>query len=302
MEGIMKWIGFFLALSGCVGCIAQPDSDHIDIIMPEVTLQSGEEEFFCFKLTYDGPDTGITLFETLEAAPGYENHHVLLMKARNPSLIPDGVSKCTHIGSLGNLDPVMFPDTPVGLRRAMPLASGTTLVLQVHYLNTGKETRSFPTTARLHTLAPAHVEQWVGIMALSKLKLDILPHQQTTVDFSCTVPRDFNLLMVGGHMHDIGDEITLSHHEEGEPHAERIYPTTADTRWYPAFRDDPPMEWPFRQLARSSVLSVHCAWTNASDDLIRFPREMCAIFGYVEDPGAPKGAFPTGDTGFYCIQ
>jgi hypothetical protein len=309
----MKGICFFLALVCLGGCGEAPDSAYVDISIPGVTIAPGEDKTICFYTTYEGEDTGIWRFEPRYTQEGHNHLLVMTTDGVDSQAPPPGQwEDCSNGEALKNLRPLIFPTITLGKENAVPLAKGTPIVLHSHYINASLDPIVVHDVARLYKADPAEVDQWIAPMALASFNIDVPPDQEAhTLKFSCEVPWDMNLRLLGGHMHEHGESISISYEEGGVQRT--IYSVEA---WNKEEDSINPPIWPLSYelseplpspLVKSSMLSVSCTWMNTSPDpssaSVSFPREMCAAFGYVEHVGPAGSTIPTGDDRFFfCSQ
>jgi hypothetical protein len=193
----------------------------------------------------------------------------------------------------------MFPNIEVPEGRAIFLKKGMPLVLHFHYANGGTKPILVQDLARLRKVDPNEVERWIAPMALASFDFSVDPFVETQAGFDCTVPRDLDLILVGGHMHALGTHFSLSHIEPGlKPLSIISEAWEPYYQWTPQIRrryDDP---W---RLAALSTLRVECTWHNSSATPVAFPTEMCAAFGYVQDTTLTQISAPGWDNRvFFC--
>ncbi|MES2639907.1 MAG: hypothetical protein V4850_10510 [Myxococcota bacterium] len=252
---------------------------------PEAVLAPGEELQYCLFGTYDGPDVGISTYESFQSDIG---HHLILLGTTASDLdYPDGtVVDCTKTNDmmtsfepLINAEPTgagsSFIDLPTGM--AVKLDQGQRWVVQAHWLNSTPDDVRVRDVLNMGYVDVAEVETWAAAFALTQVDLSLPPQQASTLTFDCSFPTDYNLLYLTGHMHENGDRFRF---ELGDG-------TTMATlyeveEWDPSYRDSPPLthfeagEQPF---AADTTLRTTCDWYNATDEAIEFPNEMCATYG-----------------------
>ena len=116
--------------------------------------------------------------------------------------------------------------------------------------------------------------------AVTTLDMALPPGQETTRSFDCSFQRDVQVYQLNGHMHDFGSHMEVY---MGPPGAapSLIYEVE---EWSVEFRDTPvTIEWPIDDpfiIPAGDILKTSCTWNNTSDDVLTFPSEMCATFGY----------------------
>jgi hypothetical protein len=258
------------------------DSSYFEVTTPEQIVPAGEERMFCTDMIYKGPDTP---FRDVESFQGKFGHHVILMSTAKPK--PEGTTyDCTDIKTMKDMRPFGIPlELPPGYANWMP--NGTALVVQMHYVNTSKEDILVRDFIRLKKVAESEVLHWAAPIATNQAEFSIPPRSpDTKVEFDCTIDRDFDLLLLGGHMHERGSYFRAQIGPD-TAHLETKYETP---EWKPDFRDAPPVTLftsaPVRMKA-GTVIRTTCQWNNDTDKELKFPEEMCATFGVIGETRDP---------------
>jgi hypothetical protein len=131
-----------------------------------------------------------------------------------------------------------------------------------------------------YTLPVEEVEVLAGFYGLSDIYFDIpADNEDHVVKFDCTVQNDMSLLLMGPHMHEWGTEFYVDVGPEGSMERLIDIPT-----WEAWMRDDPPvLEWDktnARPIKAGDIIRTTCVFNNDTDDMLLFPQEMCATYGY----------------------
>ena len=159
-------------------------------------------------------------------------------------------------------------------------------------------------TATLHVLDPSQVIEYANSFVVSDTAFSLPARAQTTSITECTVPQDFRVIMLIGHMHEMGVHYRLEQLDGAGGVASTLY----DTDWQPSYVSHPPVSHydPGTPLtfAANTKLRQTCVWQNTTDQTAAFPTEMCVAFTYyIPDSGfivcnthAP-GAVDTTDAG-----
>lgn len=277
-----------------VNDVPEPPSPGLQILGPEVVIPAYTDRMFCVPYTYTGEDVGVHEYDAYQ---GQFGHHIIALQFyADPTAWPDGEAKdCTD--SQGELmseaEPVIIAPTfgagenlftlPDGM--AASLKSGTRLLLQSHYLNTSAADILVRDVVNLGFIPKEEVEVWAAPYALTRIDLDLPPGQSSTVDFDCSFERDYNLLMMFGHMHEWGQAFKAES-VEGDA-LETLYEVPT---WTADYRDAPPVteygDTPLFMAAGSTIRTT-CTWFNDTDAALGFPNEMCATSGMLYPSKVP---------------
>lgn len=261
---------------------------------PLYVIEPYEETQYCWFGTYEGDEVGI-FYNGMHQAP--MGHHVIMLTHNaDPIDYPDGsVIDCTDEESLPmtELEPNFTgaggleesEDGPSGsytLPEGMGavLKPGTRYVIQSHYVNyTGDRVRV--NDRMVYGVKPSdEIEVWTAPFAHVQTDMPIPPGQDHSLSFECAWEDDYNVLFLGGHMHEFGTRFSTEHlSADGEAHTLYDIPT-----WDPLYRDAPPfdvyLDAPYQVRAGESF-RTNCAWFNTTDEVLDFPAEMCVTFGMV---------------------
>jgi hypothetical protein len=247
---------------------------YIDFVGSEAVVPAGSEKMFCVYMTYTGPDAA---FFDQEAFQGKFGHHAVLLSTKEKK--PDGFTEdCTDMKSLAKFEPFSITEElPAGVGVFLP--AGKQVVLQFHYVNTGKKPIRVRDVARLHKRDLADVKQFAAVFVTNTADFKIDARGTGKREFDCALDRDVDLLLIGGHMHEYG---AAFHVQLGasEKELESFY---AVDEWKPDYRDKPPIQLfgshPVH-LTKGTVIRTTCEWKNTEDEPLEFPKEMCSSFGY----------------------
>lgn len=254
--------------------IPAADPAYIDLVGTEVIVPAGVEQLTCVHFRYDGDETAISDFESIQGKFG---HHAILLGSKEPRE-PGSIEDCTDSKSMAKFDPYIIPvSLPAG--HGVLLPKGKQLVLQTHYVNTSKTPIKTRDVVRIKRREPKDVTTWTAIFATGDTGLKLPARSAHTHTYTCEIPTDFGLLMLGGHMHERGKKISISFGDS---------PTTLkpvyDTEWQVSYRDTPPVNMMLENpmpLKKGTLIQTSCTWQNDSDTEVSFPSEMCGTFGYV---------------------
>lgn len=290
-----------LGLSGCGGeapksavldvrnALPAPSAKHFDVLGAEQEIAPGKELMFCTDVVYDGDDTP---FDLLETTQGKFGHHAVLLVPLKPNP-PGTVVDCTDAKTMKNYSLFSIGDTALPAGHAGFLPKGKPLVLQSHYLNTGKVPIRVQDVVRIRKLPMAEVTSWDAVFINTTDQINIPPHAQgVSTTFDCPVVSDLRALIIGGHMHEYGSKLEVKYVSAAGVE-EPLYKIDA---WKAEYRDTPPVDLYLNNpklLKGGGSLRITCTWNNTSDAALTFPTEMCVLFGYAagtKDPIVCGGA------------
>lgn len=266
---------------------------------PDWTIPAFSDKQFCYAMTYDGPDVGITAQFNYQSPNG---HHVTIYgTTQTVRDLPDGTSwDCTTPESMdmGNLEPIIIggdiaygPEgvlnqftLPAGMGAA--LNSGQRVVIQSHYLNATDVDVLVKDEVQLTVAPEEEITTWAAPFAHSiqdfKIPAGAVDY---TATFDCAWEQPYTVLYLGGHMHEWGKRFKT----------ERTRADVKDTiyeiaTWDPVFRDAPV----YQQyddgeftVEAGDVYTTTCVWTNDTSTDLPFPNEMCVTFGMVYPSKVP---------------
>jgi hypothetical protein len=254
--------------------IPEPDPRYLDIVSPEVVIEPGEEKQLC----YHQVSHGELAVRGLGTRQGRYGHHISLMTSSEPK--PEGtLEDCTDAVENGKLLWFVLAFEPLPAGYAIDIPDGTPYLMQFHYINTTDEPMLVRDVARLLRADPATVTSWVSTLITTDLAFQ-LPPGKSTRSWDCTLAEPHRLMIVSGHMHELGTRFTLGLSNGGDP-MQTVYQVDP---WMDSFRDTAPTTVYYGaplELRAGSVLRTTCDWTNTGDQAVGYPVEMCILFAYV---------------------
>jgi hypothetical protein len=160
------------------------------------------------------------------------------------------------------------------------IKKGSALLIQSHFLNAGAEPLEGRSVLDVK-LGPADPNaQVASLLANATLALSIAPGTRTTADVSCTVHKDFRVLMYANHMHAWG----VSASTELVKADGTSTPLKVDPTWDPSWAFHPNYtRFPLQALAilpAGSTIHTTCTWSNTTNKTLSFPTEMCTFAGF----------------------
>lgn len=290
---------FLLVIVGLAGCggyeaprptvldlrakLPPADPKYADLLGGSMELAPGKEMMFCTDLVYDGPETA---FDLLETTQGKFGHHAVLLIPKRPNP-PGTVTDCTSASEMKNFSLFALADTNLPVGHGGLLPKGKQLVLQSHYVNTGKAPIRVQDVVRIRKLAIAEVTSWDSVFINTTDQISIPPHAMgMSTSFDCPIAKDVRLMLLGGHMHEWGAKFDVKYVAVGG--AEQ--PLYKIDSWKAEYRDTPPVELHLNDpvlLKAGGALRITCTWNNTSDAALSFPSEMCVLFGYAAGSKEP---------------
>ncbi len=261
----------------------------IEYQFPVSVVEAGTEVQQCYFLPRLEEDIYVTALDSYQAAGG---HHLVLFKSIVPE--PEGsLRDCTGISDMITLIPVVssvnfgLEHFPEGM--AVRVKAGTQLVFQQHYVNTLDRTVRTHDVSHLQTIPQEDVEVFAGFYGLANIDFSLAPvaGDLKRVEFSCAVPKDLNVLLVGPHMHEFGRRFQV---DIGP--ADDMQSIFDIDPWEPWMRDAPPaQQFPMEDplvVHEGDLIRTRCTFDNDSGRELSFPSEMCATYGYYYP--APEGS------------
>lgn len=221
-------------------------------------------------------------------ARGYESatggHHGILYTAERQR--PVDTHECTDddmvnarfiAGAGGGDAGGAYAEIPEGV--AYRIEGGRQLMIQTHWINTTESPLDGQAAFNLKVQPPSATVQLAQLFNWTSTDIDIPAHGTGTTRTDCVVQQDLHFYMVGGHAHEHGKHVTLTHTPAAGP-ANVFY----DHVWQPHYTFDPPriqMRVADAMVVRAGdTLSVDCAFDNPTSAALRFPSEMCVGFGF----------------------
>lgn len=304
----MKKVGAFLAMGLTWGCgssddggktpgddaldvrveIPQASDQYLDLVAPEVVIESGEDLMYCAYLENDGEDFAIDLMESNQGKYG---HHMVLLTTVEPK--PAGTfESCTDATEMWKFRSFVLPDTELPAGHGIRVPKGMQYVMQFHYVNTADRAIRVRDVARLRRIDASTVTTWTSTITTNTIDFEVPPKQESSTSFDCPIENDVELLLVGGHMHELGKKITV----DLGPSVDALENLYLVDPWDPTYRDAPPITMMFDsplKVKAGSILRTTCTWDNPNTHDMNFPHEMCASFGYIAGSEAPVHCDPS---------
>jgi hypothetical protein len=285
-------VGVSFALVACGGTDESPPGEQVDTSL--LTFRTGEFEipagdsFECFYTdTFTDKELAVT---SAKGNQGPGGHHIVAYwtdVTRDPQHHPctDDEMVTWHqiAGASGDGGAEGLIGLPDGL--AIKVPEGKQLVLQSHYINTTGAPMVVDDEVSLKTVQPDEVEEYANYFVVLDDQFEIPPSAQHESRTICTLTRDFDVVLLLGHMHELGTSYKLEILDEAGA-AETLY----EQAWEASYASHPPVTNYSRaeplRLTQGTRLRQTCNWNNDTPDVTLFPREMClAFFYYYPDAG-----------------
>lgn len=223
------------------------------------------------------------------ATQGKGGHHITVYYAEQKQ--PVGHHPCVDVemmalrqiaGATGGKEGVI--ELPPGYATKIP--PGKQLVVQSHYVRTEPGTQTVEDEVILETLEEKDVKQFANAFVMVDLDFKLAPRAKGKSTSVCTVPKDLDVLLLLGHMHEWGSTYKLEEIDEKGNAISTLY----ETPWDPIFTSHPPINkyepaQPMK-FKKGMRLRQTCNWDNVEEHEMTFPREMCVMFSYyIPDDG-----------------
>ena len=243
------------------------------------------DSFECFYTSYT-TDRELTVLKSFgRQGPG--GHHITVYYTTLPK--PPGHHPCTDeemvewhqiAGSAG--DDLPGGEGSVGLPDglAIRVPAGVQIVAQMHYINTTGKPYDVQDRVTLELADKAKLKAYANYLVLVDGIFQVPSGMRQDRTSICTVPQDFQIVLMLGHMHELGQHYKLERIDE----TGQVLETLVDHPWQPVYTSHPPtknftVDKPYL-LSKGTRLRQSCRWDNTSNEDVRFPREMCVSFMY----------------------
>lgn len=266
------WLGAVVVAAGC-GTDRVPEydeptpSEYVELRVPAAEVPPGAERLYCH---YVDNEVDIAIDHTL-GVQGPSGHH-LALKGSTVRRPHGTFEDCTSGEANRALHDLHFGGN-LPEDGALLIPAGAQLVVQTHHVNSTDAPLLVDDVLRLHRHTVTERTRWMSALHLADDAV-VVPPGRSIRTFECAPTVETTLVMLWGHMHEIGARFTIA--AGGQVVYER--------EWEPAFAANPPRLVPDATpiTFRSDVpLTITCEWNNPSTSAIAFPSEMCGVGGYV---------------------
>ncbi len=293
--------GFAIA-AGFLACLACSNSDSVagapGVAAPGTepagfsfetgpfTIQPGDN-FECF---YTNTITDHPMnIQSAKGQQGPGGHHLIVYYTDQK--VPVGHHPCTDVEMIGlhqiaadagNNEGIIA--LPAGYATLVP--AGKQLVVQSHYIRTSDGPLTVNDSISLKTLEDKDVKALANSFVMVDANFKIPARAAITSTTLCSTPKDLDLLLMIGHMHEWGAHYKVERVDAAGKSLETLY----ETDWEQLYVAHPPVTNydPTKplHLPKGTLLRQSCSWKNTEDQEKVFPREMCVMFSYyIPDDG-----------------
>ncbi len=274
--------------------VPEPPEGGFQIVGQPHVVPAGAEQFICQQVPFDVTEETIISESKVYQAPG--GHHVIIFYSTSMNTDPAphecGGSDMTDVRLVGvGSGYGKGVELPEG--KGLRLPAGAKLYYQSHYVNATDSDMEVQDVVNFATIPPGDMTDLVGSFAQVDLTFALPPKQETTRTLRCEIPFEMHLANLLPHMHEWGTHFR-AHVERGDQRIDLF-----DVDWDAAFRDDFPWKSDADELVfqQGDILQTECTWYNDEDQVILFPKEMCATFFmfYPSPNGALMACDESGD-------
>jgi len=261
-----------------------PAAGYTRIVSPVITgIQPGADITVC-QYVQAPLDRDIDILD----AGGHQSrfgHHAIAFASAAP--VPVGTSgRCTE---QDNLSGSFLGGTggeggggvklPEGV--AFRLAKGNSIMLNVHFLNTGDKVVDGQSVVDFKFAEVEPGRKIASLFVNGNTTFKLGPNDKVQATAECPIARDIDFIMFTNHMHDYGTAATTHLQRASQVAAELVH---EDPVWtyelqfkanYTQWTAIEPLH-----LVLGDKLITDCEWVNSSAEMVTFPREMCFGVGY----------------------
>ncbi len=276
-------------LVACTGGTSPTETDpvddptmHVKIVTEDFDVPAGDVFECLYTDTISDREMTVVSADGVQQAGG---HHILVYyvdEQRAPEHHPctdeemTGWHQVVGAGGENTGEPVIT--LPDGLGFLVP--EGKQMVIQAHYINTTGETQRYHDEVTLNLVEPDSIKAYANLLSVTDLQFKVQASGSTTHTSVATLKKDVQLVILGGHMHEVGQHFKL----ETLDAQGNVATSLIDEKWAPAYVSHPPlvtrtMDDPLI-LKSGTTLRQTCTWDNSTQEELVFPREMCVTFGY----------------------
>lgn len=180
------------------------------------------------------------------------------------------------LGGVGGEAGTQTAALPAGAVFRLP--AGYALMIQSHYVNATDQPMEGRSYLDVAFAEPSPDRIVAGLFSTADTGVEVLPGE-TEFDNRCVIGADVQMLMWANHMHEYGKTAVTTLTIDGEDLVLKD-----DPAWSYEWAANPNFERatvdaPFL-IPAGSTLNTHCTWSNTGERSIRFPDEMCLLFGF----------------------
>ncbi len=263
-----------------------PAAGELQFISPIVRdIPAGADSTLCTYLPTDvSLDEAVDVIKARGFQSNLAGHHAILYMAERER--PVDTHECTDddmvnarflAGAGGGDAGGAYADIPDGL--AYRVDAGRQLMIQSHWINTGTSPVDGQAAFNIAVQPPSDQVQLANLFNWTTTQIAIPAGELGSASSRCTVEQDLNFYLVGGHAHEHGTRVRLTHTPAGGE-ATTFY----DEDWVAYYAFDPPrMDLGAIDpmvIRAGDTLGVDCEYDNTTTGELAFPSEMCVGFGF----------------------
>jgi hypothetical protein len=175
---------------------------------------------------------------------------------------------------------------------AFRLLKGNSILLNVHFLNTGKTAVDGQSVVDFKFAEVAPGRKVASLFANGNTKFKVGPNAKVQATAECPIGREIDFILFTNHMHDYGASAVTRLLRASAFEMELVHDDPAWTyeMQFKANYSQWSVEKPLH-LVPGDKLVTDCTWMNDSGESVGFPREMCFGIGYFLTDG--NGPTPT---------
>jgi hypothetical protein len=276
--------GLFACALGLLGCTSETTAETpqetpretFTFETPPFDVPTGDS-FECFYLdVFTDRELAVDSATAVQAVGG---HHVTIYYIDKPHEVTHYPCKDEEMASWHQIvaassggEPVI--DLPHGIAFKVP--PDKQLVAQAHYINaTGSVMSGVVDSISINVVKPEDVVEYANLWALYDPTFELGPQAPGESISTCTLKKDMNVISLLGHEHELGTNYRLERIDAAGVVQEVMY----ETEWTPAYTSHPPvtrftLEEPLF-LPAGTRFRQTCNWNNTTNEVVKFPREMC---------------------------
>jgi hypothetical protein len=177
---------------------------------------------------------------------------------------------------------------------AFRLLKGNSILLNVHFLNTGKTEVDGQSVVDFKFAEVAPGRKVASLFVNGNMSFKVGPNAQAQAVAECPVGREIDFILFTNHMHDYGVSAVTRLQRANAVAMEMVHddPSWTYEMQFKANYSQWSAEQPLH-LVPGDKLVTECAWMNDTAESVAYPREMCFGIGYflTDGSGPSPGCF-----------
>jgi len=274
-----------------------PPAGYTRIVSPVITgIEPGDDVTIC-QYVQAPLDRDVDILDAQGFQSPYGHHAIAFASAAdvpvgtNRSCTDDDSLSGSFLGGIGG-EGGGGEKLPEGV--AFRLAKGNSIMLNVHFLNTGTKTVDGQSVLDVKFAEVDRSRKIASLFANGNSKFNVAPNAKTQATAECPVGKEIEFILFTNHMHDYGAR-AVTHLVRGNAVASAPELVHEDPIWtyemqfkanFSKWSATAPLK-----LVPGDKLVTDCEWANTTAESIAYPREMCFGVGYFLTDG--NGPMPT---------